>query len=108
VADEWGEERGGGAHGERCMRRCGAQGVGARGARADLGAAAAARAGVHVLKAEGDQRIAGSCTHEQHAAQNGATAGTGGVGVAGAARWRALRLALGLAGHESRPRAVSA
>ena len=37
-------------------------------------------------------KIAGSRAHEQHAAQNGATAGTGGVGLAGAARWRALVL----------------
>ena len=87
---------------QRCLRRCGGPGArrGTRGAIADLGAATAARAGMHVLKSEGNQRIAGSRAHEQRPAQNRPTAGTGGLGVAGAARWRALLFAGAPARHE--------
>ena len=55
-----------------------------RGAMADLRAAAATRASMHVLEAQGDQRIPGSRAHEQHPTQNSATAGTGGFSGAGA------------------------
>ena len=87
---------------QRCSRRCGGPGArrGTRGAIADLGAATAARAGMHVLKSEGNQRIAGSRAHEQRPAQNRPTAGTGGLRVAGAARWRSLLFAGAPARHE--------
>ena len=63
---------------------------------------------MHVLKSEGNQRVAGSRAHEQRPAQNRPTAGTGGLGVAGAARWRALLFAGAPARHQQLRRAEHA